>query len=89
MSTMIILSMYISRLSEQMIIFNISEFDFLLIIDKFTTGSSIRPQKKNPYTLELIWRKTNKIICGPLVSIGKKYDKSSAQVILKCLYKEE
>ena len=89
MSTMIILSMHMSRLSEQMIIFNISEFDFLLIIDKFTTGSSIRLQKKNPYNLELIWRKTSKIICGPLVSIGKKYDKSSAQVILKFLYKEE
>ena len=68
MSNISILSMHMSRLAEQMIIFNTQEFDFISIDDKFTTGSSIMPQKKNPDTLELIRGKTGKIY-GGLISL--------------------
>ena len=68
MSNMSILSMHLSRLSEEMIIYNTTEFGFIEIDDKFTTGSSIMPQKKNPDTLELIRGKTGKIY-GGLISL--------------------
>ena len=50
--------MHLSRFSEDLIIWNSSEFGFIDIDDEFTTGSSIMPQKKNPDILELIRGKT-------------------------------
>jgi len=44
----------LSRISEEFIIWSTSEFGFIKIPEKFTTGSSIMPQKKNPDYLELI-----------------------------------
>ncbi len=47
-------SMHLSRLAEQWIIYMTTEFGFINIADRFTTGSSMMPQKRNPDTLELI-----------------------------------
>ncbi|MGC9006702.1 MAG: argininosuccinate lyase [Sulfurihydrogenibium sp.] len=57
-----------SRFAEDMIIYSSSEFSFVELPDKLTTGSSIMPQKKNPDVLELIRGKTGRVY-GNLVSL--------------------
>jgi len=47
-------AMHLSRWAEQWIIYSTAEFSFIKIADKFTTGSSMMPQKRNPDMLELI-----------------------------------
>ncbi|MFN3603209.1 MAG: argininosuccinate lyase [Leptonema sp. (in: bacteria)] len=56
------LSLHISRLCEDFIIYNSLEFGFIELDDTLTTGSSIMPQKKNPDLLELVRGKTAKFI---------------------------
>ena len=65
MSTMM---MHMSRLSEEMIIWNTNEYQFIDLDDTFSTGSSIMPQKKNPDICELIRGKTGRVY-GALVSL--------------------
>jgi argininosuccinate lyase len=60
--------MHLSRLSEELIIWSSKEFDFISIDDKFATGSSIMPQKKNPDAAELIRGKTGRVY-GSLMSL--------------------
>jgi argininosuccinate lyase len=48
------ISMHLSRWAEQWIIYMTTEFSFLHIADKYTTSSSMMPQKRNPDMLELI-----------------------------------
>jgi argininosuccinate lyase len=48
------ISMHLSRWAEQWIIYMTTEFSFLKIADKYTTSSSMMPQKRNPDMLELI-----------------------------------
>ncbi|MGA2442031.1 MAG: argininosuccinate lyase [Tepidisphaeraceae bacterium] len=48
------ISMHLSRWAEQWIIYMTTEFSFINIADKYTTGSSMMPQKRNPDMLELI-----------------------------------
>jgi argininosuccinate lyase len=50
----VILMLNLSRLSEDLIIWNTSEFSFVELPDTYCTGSSIMPQKKNPDVLEII-----------------------------------
>jgi argininosuccinate lyase len=52
--------MHLSRLSEELILWSSTEFDFIEIDDAFTTGSSIMPQKKNPDVAELARGKTGR-----------------------------
>jgi len=52
----------ISRICEEFIIWSTAEFDFINLPTKFTTGSSIMPQKKNPDYLELIRGKTGGVL---------------------------
>lgn len=59
---------HLSRICEDLIIYNSSEFSFIDISDKFSTGSSIMPQKKNPDILELI-RGKSAIVTGNLIQI--------------------
>ena len=49
---------HLSRLAEEMIIFNSNDYRYITISDKYSTGSSIMPQKKNPDIFELIRGKT-------------------------------
>jgi argininosuccinate lyase len=48
------ISMHLSRWAEQWIIYSTTEFSFIHIADKYTTSSSMMPQKRNPDMLELI-----------------------------------
>jgi argininosuccinate lyase len=59
---------HLSRLSEDLILFASSEFQFIRISDGYTTGSSLMPQKKNPDVSELTRGKTGRLV-GNLVSI--------------------
>ena len=59
---------HLSRLSEDLILFASSEFQFIKISDSYTTGSSLMPQKKNPDVCELARGKTGRLI-GNLVSL--------------------
>ncbi|MBV8378543.1 MAG: argininosuccinate lyase [Verrucomicrobia bacterium] len=59
---------HLSRLSEDLILFASSEFRFIKISDRYTTGSSLMPQKKNPDVSELTRGKTGRLI-GNLVSL--------------------
>ena len=49
-----VMMMHLSRLAEEIILWNTSEFGFIELPDEFTTGSSLMPQKKNPDVAELI-----------------------------------
>ena len=53
-------SMHISRISEELIIWNSEGFSLINLSDKIVTGSSIMPQKKNPDMLEYLRGKTGK-----------------------------
>ena len=53
--------MHISRLSEELILWSTSEFNFIKLGDAFTTGSSLMPQKKNPDMAELSRGKTGRV----------------------------
>jgi len=53
---------HISRLSEELIIWMSQNFGFVKIADRFTTGSSIMPQKKNPDVPELARGKTGRVV---------------------------
>jgi argininosuccinate lyase len=63
-----LLGVHLSRLSEDLILFASSEFQFVKISDRYTTGSSLMPQKKNPDVSELTRGKTGRLI-GNLVSL--------------------
>lgn len=58
--TMIAINM--SRLCEEIVIWNTKEFDYLTLDDSFSTGSSIMPQKKNPDVAELARGKAGRLI---------------------------
>ncbi len=53
---------HISRLSEELILWMSQNFSFVKIADRFTTGSSIMPQKKNPDVPELARGKTGRVV---------------------------
>ncbi|WP_028856474.1 argininosuccinate lyase [Psychrilyobacter atlanticus] len=62
------ISMHMSRLAEEIILWSTSEFSFVALDDSYSTGSSIMPQKKNPDIAELIRGKTGRIF-GNLMGI--------------------
>lgn len=53
---------HLSRIAEDIIIWNTSEFAFVKLPDEFTTGSSLMPQKKNPDAFELMRGKSARLI---------------------------
>ena len=53
--------MHLSRMSEELILWNSQQFKFVDIPDRFCTGSSIMPQKKNPDVPELVRGKTGRV----------------------------
>jgi argininosuccinate lyase len=61
-------SMHISRIAEELIIWNSDGFDLIKLSDKVVTGSSIMPQKKNPDLLEYLRGKSG-LIYGNLFSM--------------------
>lgn len=63
-----LIAVHLSRLSEDVILWFSSEFDFIRIADAYTTGSSLMPQKKNPDIAELTRGKSGRVI-GNLMSL--------------------
>ena len=57
-----ICAIHLSRLAEELVIWSSAQFNFVKLSDKFTTGSSIMPQKRNPDAAELIRAKPGRII---------------------------
>ena len=68
LSALSTIMMHLSRLSEEIIIWNSNEYRFVEIDDAYSTGSSIMPQKKNPDIAELVRGKTGRVY-GDLMSL--------------------
>ena len=68
LSAMSTIMMHLSRFSEEVIIWNSNEYQFVEIDDAYSTGSSIMPQKKNPDIAELVRGKTGRVY-GALMSL--------------------
>ena len=60
--------MHLSRFSEEIILWNSNEYQFIELDDAYSTGSSIMPQKKNPDIAELVRGKTGRVY-GSLMSL--------------------
>ena len=56
-----ICAMHLSRLAEELVVWSSAQFGFVRLSDKFSTGSSIMPQKRNPDAAELVRAKTGRI----------------------------
>ncbi len=63
-----VIMMHLSRLAEELILWSTDEFSFIQLPDRFSTGSSMMPQKKNPDPAELIRGKTGRVY-GNLISL--------------------
>ena len=68
LSALSTIMMHLSRFSEEVIIWNSNEYQFVEIDDAYSTGSSIMPQKKNPDIAELVRGQTGRVY-GALISI--------------------
>jgi len=63
-----ILMMHLSRFCEEIVLWSSKEFDFIELDDRYSTGSSMMPQKKNPDAAELIRGKTGRVY-GDLMTL--------------------
>ncbi len=61
LSALSTIMMHLSRFSEEVILWNSNEYQFVEIDDAYSTGSSIMPQKKNPDIAELVRGKTGRV----------------------------
>ena len=68
LSALATVMMHLSRFSEEIILWNSNEYQFVEIDDSYSTGSSIMPQKKNPDIAELVRGKTGRVY-GALFSL--------------------
>ena len=68
MSASSLIAIHLSRLGEELVIWSSDRFNFVKLPEKFTTGSSIMPQKRNPDAAELIRAKPGRIF-GNLLSL--------------------
>ncbi len=67
-SNLSMLQMHLSRFCEEIVLWSTTEFDFISLSEKWSTGSSIMPQKKNPDFAELIRGRTGKVY-GDLIAL--------------------
>ena len=63
-----ILMMHLSRCSEELVLWTSAQFNFIDLPDRFCTGSSLMPQKKNPDVCEITRGKTGRLV-GNLISM--------------------
>lgn len=68
LSALSTIMMHLSRFSEEIIIWNSNEYQFVELDDAYSTGSSIMPQKKNPDIAELVRGKTGRVY-GALMAL--------------------
>lgn len=59
-----IAALHLSRFAEEIVIWSTPQFGFIRLSDKFTTGSSIMPQKRNPDAAELVRAKVGRVFGG-------------------------
>jgi argininosuccinate lyase len=57
-----LLALHLSRWAEEMILFSSQEYEFLVLPEAYSTGSSAMPQKKNPDLLELVRGKSGRVV---------------------------
>jgi argininosuccinate lyase len=57
-----ILAVHLSRLAEEIVLWSSAQFGFVRLSDRFTTGSSIMPQKRNPDAAELVRGKSGRVV---------------------------
>ena len=62
LSASAICAMHLSRFAEELVIWSSAQFRFVTLSDRWTTGSSIMPQKKNPDAAELLRAKLGRIL---------------------------
>jgi len=62
------LSIHLSRIAEELVLWSSQQFSFVQLSDAFCTGSSIMPQKKNPDAAELVRGKTGRVV-GNLMTL--------------------
>ena len=60
--------MHLSRLAEELVLWSSAQFGFITLSDRFSTGSSIMPQKRNPDAAELVRGKTGRVV-GALIGL--------------------
>jgi len=76
-----LIGLHLSRMAEALILYSTAEFDFVVLDDAYSTGSSLMPQKKNPDPLELIRGKSGKLfglltgLLATLKALPSAYDK--------------
>ncbi len=63
-----ITAIHLSRFAEEIVLWSTAQFGFVTLSDRFTTGSSIMPQKRNPDAAELVRAKAGRII-GALTAL--------------------
>jgi len=68
LSASTICAMHLSRFAEELVIWSTAQFRFVTLSDRFSTGSSIMPQKKNPDAAELLRAKVGRIM-GAMVGL--------------------
>ena len=68
LSVLCLIGVNLSRIAEELILWSSNGFNFILINEEYTTGSSIMPQKRNPDAAELIRGKSNRLV-GNLVNL--------------------
>ena len=75
-----ICAVHLSRLAEEIIIWMSAPFGFVRLPDRWTTGSSMMPQKRNPDAAELVRGKTGRVI-GSLVAAAHRHEGPAARPI--------
>jgi argininosuccinate lyase len=60
-SALSLISMHLSRLSEELVLWSSEEFGYIRLADEYTSGSSIMPQKRNPDCAEVVRGKTGRV----------------------------
>ena len=68
LSLVSLIGLNLSRIAEELILWSSNGFDFIVINEEYTTGSSIMPQKRNPDAAELIRGKSNRLV-GNLINL--------------------
>ena len=63
-----LIAMHLSRFAEELVLWSSAQFGFVTLSDRFSTGSSIMPQKRNPDAAELVRGKSGRIV-GALVGL--------------------
>ena len=68
LSVLSLIGINLSRIAEELVLWSSNGFNFIVIDEEYTTGSSIMPQKRNPDAAELIRGKSNRLL-GNLVNL--------------------